>query len=204
MSDDHPSQFDPEELGSSAPDAARAARGSRRRRPAAALRPQRRPGSRRRAGVVAVAGSPAPSRSARTSTNAGIPKRLLADYEAVHQEVRDRSQDQHRRPQHLPGADQHLPAGPPAGRLHVVRRLPHAVLRAEGPRDADRRRLGRLLTPQMPPALQGRLDRRSTGTSTSCRSTTTRGPSSTGRASSRRTATPSRRRGTSSSRSPRR
>ena len=41
------------------------------------------------------------------------------------------------------------------------------------------------LTPQIPPAMQGGLDRRSTGTSTSCRSTTTRGRSSTGRASSK-------------------
>ncbi len=49
---------------------------------------------------------------------------------------------QHRRPQHVPDPDQLVPAGPAAGRLHLVRRLPHAVLRPEEPARADRRRVG--------------------------------------------------------------
>ncbi len=92
----------------------------------------------------------------------------------------------------VPGVDQLLPAGQPGGRLHVVRRLPGALLRRPGVHRQHLRRLGRD---------RGRLHRRAsrrprpTGTSrSSCRScTTTRGRSSTARACSRRTATRSRR-----------
>ena len=62
--------------------------------------------------------------------------------QGVHEEDGDRRQGQHGRPQHVPGADQHLPPGPAPGRLHLVRRLPDAVLRVEGPALPDRRRLG--------------------------------------------------------------
>src|SRR3954470_12206116 len=48
--------------------------------------------------------------------------------QAVHCEDRHEAEGQNRRPQHIPGAEQHVPAGPAAGRLHLVRRLPHAVL----------------------------------------------------------------------------
>ena len=41
----------------------------------------------------------------------------------------DQGHHQHRRPQRLPEQHQHLPAGQPGRRLHLVRRLPHAVLR---------------------------------------------------------------------------
>ena len=59
-----------------------------------------------------------------------VPKKAYAQrLQGVHREDRDQGQGQHRRPQHVPGADQHVPAGPAAGRLHLVRRLPHAVLR---------------------------------------------------------------------------
>ncbi len=56
-------------------------------------------------------------------------------------EPRHDGQDQHRRPQLLPGEHQQLPAGLAGRRLHVVRRLPHAVLRREGPRRRPLRRL---------------------------------------------------------------
>ena len=60
-----------------------------------------------------------------------VPK---AAYEKVFAGVQDRHrrrrQGQHRRPQHLPGADQQLPAGQAGRRVHLVRRLPDAVLRA--------------------------------------------------------------------------
>ena len=59
----------------------------------------------------------------------GVRERLRG----VHQEDRRRRQGQHRRPQHVPGADQQLPAGQARRRVHLVRRLPDAVLRAEGP-----------------------------------------------------------------------
>ena len=121
----------------------------------------------------------------------------------VHGQDRHRGQGQHGRPQHIPGPDQRLPAGHAGRHVHVVRRLPDALLRRAEPR-------------QRPdPAVGERSDRTSatpsrrrrpatTASSTSSRSTTTRGSSSTARASSRRRATPSRRRGPTSRRSPRR
>ena len=148
MSDDHPLEFDPEELGDSADDAARPARGRRRRRPDRGVRPHRRPGPRRRSGVVAVGARRhrhVRLERIRPGPEEGLRRRL----QRLHQGVGHQGRRQHRRPQHLPGADQRLPAGPPAGRLHLVRRLPDAVLRAEGAADADRRRLGRRSTPQL-------------------------------------------------------
>ena len=44
--------------------------------------------------------------------------------------------------QRLPEQDQLLPAGQPGRHLHLVRRLPDAVLRRQGPPGTDRRRLG--------------------------------------------------------------
>ena len=62
--------------------------------------------------------------------------------QGLHQEDRHRRQGQHGRPQHLPGEHQHLPAGQAGRRLHVVRRLPDAVLRRSRASPAtDRRRL---------------------------------------------------------------
>ena len=49
---------------------------------------------------------------------------------------------QHGRPQHVPGADQQLPPGHARRRVHLVRRLPHAVLRPARPGDRHQRRLG--------------------------------------------------------------
>ena len=146
----------------------------------------RRPGE--RVAPEALAWLPTPSRSARTKRTPGS-RRLLADTKLFTEDDGNRRQDQHLRPRPLPGADQQLPAGPPGRRLHVVRRLPDAVLRGEGPRDADRRRLEDADAADAA-GLQGRLDRRSTGTSTSCRTRTTRGPCTTGRACGRRRATP--------------
>ena len=60
----------------------------------------------------------------------------------VQDQDRRRREGQHGRPQHLPGADQLLSPGPPGRRLHVVRRLPHAVLRPARPGDRHLRRLG--------------------------------------------------------------
>ena len=47
----------------------------------------------------------------------------------------DRREDhhQHRRPQHVPEQHHQLPAGHPGRPVHLVRRLPHAVLRGPGP-----------------------------------------------------------------------
>ena len=89
-----------------------------------------------------------------------------------------------------------------AGRhLHLVRRVPDAVLRRPGPRDARSATSG----PRSATTTRRRSrrpPRATTASSTSSRSTTTRGSSSTARASSRRRATRSRRTGTSSRRSP--
>ena len=117
-----------------------------RRRPRRSGRPLR-PHGRRRCRTQSL---PGPARRARgghgvvrvervgSGAEEGVRERL----QGVHQEVGDRRQGQHRRPQHVPGADQHLPPGPAAGRVHVVRRLPDAVLRVQGPAVAARRRLG--------------------------------------------------------------
>ena len=63
-----------------------------------------------------------------------VPKKALRrrDRRASHGEVRAHGQDQHRRPQHVPGEHQQLPAGQPGRRLHLVRRLPDALLRRQG------------------------------------------------------------------------
>ena len=83
--------------------------------------------------------------------------RARRGHEAVHEEDGHRGQDAHVRARPVPGADQQLPAGPPGRRVHLVRRLPDAVLRREGPGDPDRRRLE---GPHAADAarLQGRLD----------------------------------------------
>ena len=100
-------------------------------------------------------------------------------------------------PQRLPEQDQHLPAGQPGRRLHLVRRLPHAVLRRQGAAGADRRRLGQDRRQLLRRAEEG-LHRRRTARSTSSRTTTTRGASSTGRACGRTRATRSRQPSTTS------
>ena len=88
-----------------------------------------------------------------------VPK---ASYEKVFAGVQDqdrrRREGQHGRPQHLPGADQHLPAGQAGRRLHVVRRLPHAVLRPARAGDRHLRRLGQGRR-QLLRRAQERLDR---------------------------------------------
>ena len=106
----------------------------------------------------------------------------------LHRQDRHRGQGQHRRPQHVPGPDQLVPAGHAGRHLHLVRRLPDALLRRPGPGDGHQRRLGEDRS-----QLSARRSRpprpATTGSSTSSRSTTTRGSSSTARASSRRRAT---------------
>ena len=91
-------------------------------------------------------------------------------------------EDQHGRPQLVPGEHHPLPPGQPGRRVHLVRRLPHAVLRGAGPGDADRRRLGGASAPTTPTRSRRRRPA-TTASSTSCRSTTTRGRCSTARAS---------------------
>ena len=59
----------------------------------------------------------------------------------VHGQDRDRGQGQHGRPQHVPGPDQHLPAGHAGRHVHLVRRLPDAVLRRSGPGHGHQRPL---------------------------------------------------------------
>ena len=59
-----------------------------------------------------------------------VPKKAFADmFAGVHDQVGREDRRQHRRPQQLPGEHQHLSAGHPGRRLHLVLRLPDAVLR---------------------------------------------------------------------------
>ena len=58
------------------------------------------------------------------------------------QHDRHHGQDQHDRPRHVPGPDQLVPPGHAGRRVHLVLRLPDAVLRRAGPRDRHQRRLG--------------------------------------------------------------
>ena len=62
----------------------------------------------------------------------------------VQEEVRRHGHHQHGPAQRLPEQHQHLPPGQPGRRVHLVRRLPDAVLRRQGPGRADRRRLGKI------------------------------------------------------------
>ena len=171
---------------------------SRRRRAPRRLRPRRlRPASRRRPSTAPSVATG--SRHVRVELleqghrhqgHAGRGRR-------VHRQDRHRRQGQHGRPQHVPGPDQPVPPGHAGRRLHVVRRLPDALLRGAGPGDATSRRCG----PRSGRTSATRSRRRrpaTTASSTSSRSTTTRGSSSTARASSPRRATPSRRRGPTS------
>ena len=111
---------------------------------------------------------------------------------------RHRRQDEHRRPQHVPGPDHQLPRRHAGHRLHLVLRLPHEVLRRPGPQRRRSTTSGPRSRATSPTASPTRSSA-TTARSTASRSTTTRGPSSTARASSPTRATPSRRRGTSSS-----
>ena len=116
-----------------------------------------------------------------------VPKQAYADLVTGVQRPEHQGHNQHGRPQHVPGEHQHLPAGPARRRLHLVRGLPHEVLRRAGPRRRHQRRLAEpqrhARRPSRPPPPA------TTASSTSCRSTTTRGRSSTGRACSSSAAT---------------
>ena len=90
-------------------------------------------------------------------TGPGI-KALAATTKKFTANTGHRRQDQHGRPQHVPEPDQQLPAGQAGRRVHVVRRLPDAVLRREGPGHADRRCLEGADAPDAA-VDQGRLDR---------------------------------------------
>ena len=111
-------------LLSPAPSAGRAHR-LRRAAARAPGRGGRSGGARRRPGTVAFG----------SNYSDAVPKGALqAALDAFSRSRRRRRRGQHRRPQHVPGADQQLPAGQPRRRLHLVRRLPDAVLRRTGPR----------------------------------------------------------------------
>ena len=88
--------------------------------------------------------------------NAGIPA-LAADTKLFTKATGIDVKTTHVCPWPVPGADQQLPPGASGRRLHVVRRLPDAVLRLEGTGDADRRRLEDPHTADAT-GLQGRLD----------------------------------------------
>ena len=70
-----------------------------------------------------------------------VPKKAYADvFAAFTKSLGHDGQREHGRPQHVPGADQHVSAGLAGPGVHVVLRLPHAVLRRPGP--VHRRQLG--------------------------------------------------------------
>ena len=87
-----------------------------------------------------AAAAPAAARPTGTVTfgsneSGGVPKKRFADvFTAVRSHRKVKTQGQHRRPQHVPGEHQQLPAGQPGRHVLLVRRLPHAVLRRAGPR----------------------------------------------------------------------
>ena len=124
------------------------------------------------------------SRRARTYSDA-VPKKALQDIvDTFTKADRDHGQDQHGRPQHVPGPDQlrtcrarrttSSPGSPASG---------CGSSPTQGLATADRRRVdqGRV---ELHRRLQGRRRPATTASSTSSRSTTTRGRSSTGRACS--------------------
>ena len=163
--------------------AARHRRGRRCRARTAPVLPGR-CGARRSVGVRRLP-PPAPSRSARTTRTRCRRRRCANVIEATSPKktgiaVKINTVDHNTFQEQINSYLQ----GKPGRRLHVVRRLPDAVLRR---RRASRRRSTtsgrrsrrRCRRPSRPPR------RASTGTSTSCRSTTTPGRSSTGRASSK-------------------
>ncbi len=78
--------------------------------------------------------------------------------------------------------DQHLPAGQPGRHVHLVRRLPHALLRRRRAWWRRSTTSGRRSAPATSAPASSRPRPATTARSTSCRTTTTRGPSSTGRA----------------------
>ena len=102
-------------------------------------------------------------------------------------------QGQHGRPRHVPGPDQHLPPGHAGRRVHLVLRASgcgSSPTRASRPTSSDVwAKVGGNFTDAFKVGRPA-----TTASSTSSRSTTTRGPSSTARACSRTRATPSRRR----------
>ena len=148
-------------------------------------------GFRRGIGLLAACGSSGGSSSGGGGTEAAsgtltfgsnqsdaVPKQAYATARHGLQRPQHQDHNQHGRPQHVPGEHQHLPAGPAGRRLHLVRGLPHEVLRRTGPR---RRHQRRLAEPNGMPDPSRPRPPATTASSTSCRSTTTRGRSSTGR-----------------------
>ena len=84
-----------------------------------------------------------------------VPKRAYAAVvDGVQQEERRQGHHQHGRPQRLPEQHQHLPAGQPGRRVHLVRRLPDALLRRQGPRRAASTTSGRRSAATSAPASQ--------------------------------------------------
>ena len=154
----------------------------RRRSPAAASSPPAAartiPGTR-----AAVAPAERPSPSGRNYSDP-VPKKAGMDaaFDGVPEQVRQDREDQHGRPQHVPGEHQPLPAGQPGRRVLLVRRLPDAVLRRDRVWPTTSPTCGRSLVRGFTDALKKASPPARTASSTSCRSTTTRGRSSTARA----------------------
>ena len=136
-----------------------------------------------------AAAAPTPARAARQHRGAAsgtvtigsnasdaVPKKAYADVFAAFDdgEAEDHDQGQHGRPQHVPGADQQLPAGQPGRPLHLVRRLPHAASsrRRASPATSATSGTSSAATSATP---SRRRRPATTASSTSCRSTTTRG-----------------------------
>ena len=85
-----------------------------------------------------------------SSASDPVPKSgIAAMVSRVQEEVRRHGHHQHQVAQRLPERDQLLPAGQPGRRVHLVRRLPDAVLRGQGPGRAARRRVGQARREQL-------------------------------------------------------
>ena len=129
------------------------------------------------------------SRSAPTRATTSRRQPSQADRRLLPGADRHRRQGQHRRPRHVPGPDQLVPAGH-AGRRRS-RGSPATGCGSSPPR-ASRTTISDVwatIAQNYTDGLQGRRPPATTASSTSSRSTTTRGSSSTGRASSPRRAT---------------
>ena len=97
-------------------------------------------------------GSSSKSTTLGSSASDPVPKNgIAAMVAAFEKQSGDTVDDQHQVAQRLPEQDQLLPAGQPGRRVHLVRRLPDAVLRGQGPGRPAGRRVGQARRGQLRP-----------------------------------------------------